>query len=391
MPLTSTNSRFHALLQEPGTLWLDSSKKDVDAQDATGRIFANPVRELKAQSGDEVLPLLQSLDKALSDGYWVAGFLTYEAGYALEPTVFAKPAPGLLGWFGVYNEPVAIHADDIEQEYDVDLKEIVFSITLDEYREVINQIKSHIRAGDVYQINFTAPLHFSVQKDPLSFYASVRKRQPVPYGAFLNLGGYSIHSFSPELFFRVEGRSITARPMKGTSRLIEDAGRDHPVADEKNRAENLMIVDLLRNDLSRVSEVGSVHVPELFTIEHYETVVQMTSTVEATLKKGMELSDIFRTLFPCGSVTGAPKIRSMQIIRELEKEPRGVYCGAIGYASSDGNAAFSVPIRTATLRRNDLGYVGRLGIGSGVVWDSVAESEYEECLLKARFLTDLGR
>ncbi|MDX1440250.1 MAG: chorismate-binding protein, partial [Rubricoccaceae bacterium] len=206
-----------------------------------------------------------------------------------------------------------------------------------------------------------------------------------------------IQSFSPELFFRVDGREVTARPMKGTTTRSVSMDEDEHLAaalrsDEKNRAENLMIVDLLRNDLSRVSEAGSVHVPELFTIEQYETVTQMTSTIKAHLREEAQLSDVFRALFPCGSVTGAPKIRAMEIIRDLETTPRGVYCGAIGYASPMGQVVFSVPIRTISLKptgREE--YEGCLGVGSGVVWDSDAMAEYEECLLKARFLTDLLR
>ena len=218
----------------------------------------------------------------------------------------------------------------------------------------------------------------------------------MPYGAFLNLGGEQVLSFSPELFFRVDDRRITTRPMKGTTHRSSTPAEDDYLAeallnDEKNRAENLMIVDLLRNDLSRVSEAGSVRVPELFTIERYETVTQMTSTVQGTLKPEVGLSDVLRALFPCGSVTGAPKIRAMQRIRELEKGPRGVYCGAIGYAGPGGKVAFSVPIRTAVLREGEEGMIeGELGVGSGVVWDSEVGTEYEECLLKARFLTDLS-
>jgi para-aminobenzoate synthetase/4-amino-4-deoxychorismate lyase len=212
----------------------------------------------------------------------------------------------------------------------------------------------------------------------------VRRRQRVPYGAFIDTGERHVLSFSPELFFRMDGRRITARPMKGTAPRGDTPGEDERRAaalatHEKNRA----VVDLLRNDLARVSAPGSVAVPRLFETERYETVTQMTSTVTATLRSEVTLSGVLRALYPCGSVTGAPKLRAMQRIRELETGPRGVYCGAVGYAGP-GGAVFNVPIRTVELR----GGQGRLGVGSGVVWDSEPMAEYEECLLKARFLLE---
>ena len=387
------------MLRKEGTVWLDTSRRDVDSESDTGLLFAEPQKVLPACTASEVVPLLESLEKETARGNWVAGFLAYEAGYVLEPSVFAPPADGLLGWFGVYSEPVGVSAEDAEALLsDGKTSRITnahFSIDCEEYAERIGRIRARIAEGDVYQINFTAPFRFQLEGDAAGLYAAVRERQRVPYGAFLNLGGEQVLSFSPELFFRVDDRRITTRPMKGTTHRSSTPAEDDYLAeallnDEKNRAENLMIVDLLRNDLSRVSEAGSVRVPELFTIERYETVTQMTSTVQGTLKPEVGLSDVLRALFPCGSVTGAPKIRAMQRIRELEKGPRGVYCGAIGYAGPNGKVAFSVPIRTAVLREGEAGMMeGELGVGSGVVWDSLAEAEYDECLLKARFLTDL--
>ncbi len=216
------------------------------------------------------------------------------------------------------------------------------------------------------------------------------------YGAFVETGRAALASVSPELFFRIDpgadGRTITARPMKGTAPRgatpeaddqLEEALRASP----KDRAENLMIVDLLRNDLARISDPGTVWVMELFETERYDTVTQMTSTVQAHLRPDVRLSDTMRALFPCGSITGAPKVRAMQIIRALEDRPRGVYCGAIGCAAPDGTATFNVAIRTAEVAEGR----GRYGVGSGVVWDSDAASEYAECRLKARVLTDLAR
>jgi para-aminobenzoate synthetase/4-amino-4-deoxychorismate lyase len=277
-----------------------------------------------------------------------------------------------------------------------------FSLDRATHEKYVRRIKDSIRAGDTYQVNLTAPVRFALFGDPLGFYRAVRARQRVPYGAFLRLSAYHLCSFSPELFFRIDGRTITARPMKGTSPRGASPDEDDRMAealraDEKNRAENLMIVDLLRNDLSRVTEAGSVRVPRLFEAERYETLTQMTSSVTATLRPEAGVGDVFRALFPCGSVTGAPKLRAMQLIRELEDAPRGIYCGAIGYAgpkasetiwhgeSQSIEAVFSVPIRTAEIAED----CGRLGVGSGIVWDSEAGAEYEECLLKARFLTGL--
>jgi para-aminobenzoate synthetase/4-amino-4-deoxychorismate lyase len=259
-------------------------------------------------------------------------------------------------------------------------------MTPERYTSAVESIRGHIGDGSVYQANLTVPLTFRTEASPTSLYARLRRSQPSPYAALVRGGGRRLVSLSPELFFRIESRTILARPMKGTAPRNTDGAA--LAADPKNRAENLMIVDLLRNDLSRVSVPGSVRVPALFQLEAYPTVWQMTSTIQATLTPQARLSDAFQALFPCGSVTGAPKIRAMEIIREEESGPRGVYCGAIGYAGPDGSAAFSVPIRTIELAQAGTEWNGSLGLGSGIVWDSRAEDEYEECLLKGRFLVD---
>ena len=346
---------------------------------------------LTARRAAEVPALLEALDRVRAAGRYAAGFLAYEAGYALEPTVFAPPEAGsLLGWFGVYEVPERLGPDAAEgllaRAGGFALSPPQFALEAAAYLDRVAAIREHIREGDVYQINLTAPFRFAFEGDPLGLYRALRRRQRVPYGAFLSTGERNVLSFSPELFFRMDGRRVTARPMKGTAPRGATPAEDDRLAaalaaDEKNRAENLMIVDLLRNDLARVSEPGSVRVPRLFETERYETVTQMTSTVTATLRSAAALSDVFRALFPCGSVTGAPKLRSMQRIREREAGPRGVYCGAVGYAGP-GGAVFNVPIRTLELREGE----GRMGVGSGIVWDSEAEAEYAECLLKARFL-----
>ncbi|MDX1421050.1 MAG: aminodeoxychorismate synthase component I [Rubricoccaceae bacterium] len=347
---------------------------------------------LTAATAAEVPALLDALDRVRAAGRWAAGFLAYEAGYALEPALFDAPEAAPLGWFGVYAAPERIGpgaADALLAEAGTfRLGGPHFALERAAYDERIAAVRQLIREGDVYQLNLTAPYRFPFSGDPLGLYRAVRRRQRVPYGAYLDTGERRVLSFSPELFFRLDGRRITARPMKGTAPRGATPAADDRLAralagDEKNRAENLMIVDLLRNDLARVSDAGSVAVPRLFETERYETLTQMTSTVTAMLRPEATLSGVLRALFPCGSVTGAPKLRAMQRIRALETGPRGVYCGAIGYVGPD-TAVFNVPIRTVELQEGE----GRLGVGSGIVWDSEAGAEYAECLLKAQFLLE---
>ncbi|MGB3542814.1 chorismate-binding protein, partial [Rubrivirga sp.] len=349
-------------LRRPGTVLLDAPRPDADTGRRGALLFENPARVVTASTIDEVEPLLRDLDAALEDGRHVAGFLAYEAGYALEPTRFhnvRQDETVPLGWFGVYDEPLALGLEDVNAALPLpaEVGALAFGYGREDYQVAIDAVRAHIRAGDVYQINLTAPLRGPFEGDPLALFARLRDRQQASYGAWIALEGAAIASVSPELFFRVDreqGRTITARPMKGTaprgtSRATDDQLRDDLQADAKNRAENLMIVDLLRNDLARVAETGSVRVPALFQAERYETVTQMTSTVTATLRSEAGLGDVVRALFPCGSITGAPKLRAMGVIRDLEVGPRGVYCGTIGYAAPDGTAAFHVAIRTAVV------------------------------------------
>jgi para-aminobenzoate synthetase / 4-amino-4-deoxychorismate lyase len=235
-------------------------------------------------------------------------------------------------------------------------------------------------------VNLTFPACFHFVGDPLALYGRLRESAQAGHGAYIDDGERALLSFSPELFFRIEDGTVVSRPMKGTAPRGADADEDERrrsrlAHSEKERAENLMIVDLIRNDLGRVARTGSVRVEELFKVETYPTVHQMVSTIRADLMRDATPRDIVRALFPCGSITGAPKLRAMEIIRELEEAPRGLYCGAIGSFSPDGSAAFNVAIRTLTIEGNK----GTLGIGGGLVADSDAEAEYDECLLKARF------
>ncbi|MEP0548389.1 MAG: aminodeoxychorismate synthase component I [Rhodothermales bacterium] len=376
----------------PDSVLLDTAWPDA-AGTATGPLlFTDPERVLTAHTLSEVPPLLAELDRATAAGEWVAGYLAYEAGYAFERVAEIASQPGPLAWFGVYRAPQRLATAEVERLLDgagtYSLTEPQFALDRAAYRDRIARIKAHIRAGDVYQINFTAPFRFGFEGDPVGLYRTLRQRQRVGYGALVRTEETWVLSRSPELFFSRNGLDIAARPMKGTARRgatgEEDAAQARWLTDDaKNRAENLMIVDLLRNDLSVVAEPGSVRVPALFTAERYDTLWQMTSTVEARLRPGVGLAEIVRALFPCGSVTGAPKIRAMQLIDELEGELRGVYCGAVGFAGPNSRAVFNVPIRTVVLRDGE----GRMGSGSGVVWDSDADAEYDECVLKARFLT----
>jgi para-aminobenzoate synthetase component 1 len=256
------------------------------------------------------------------------------------------------------------------------------------YAEAFRTVHDYICAGDIYQANVTFPIRMRATGTPQALYAALSRVQPVRHGALIEAEGLpAILSRSPELFFRTDASGgIETRPMKGTqprsTDAMEDARRRFFLqSDEKNRAENLMIVDLLRNDISRVSVPGSVRVPELFSVESYETVHQMTSLIAADLAPGMALSDILRALFPCGSITGAPKLRAMQILADLEGAARDIYCGSIGWAAPDGRAEFNVAIRTLLLEQGQ----ATLNVGGGVVYDSTAEGEYEEALWKARF------
>lgn len=386
-----------SLLNTPGTVWLDTARKDPDTGRTSGLLFSNPQEVVSAYDRRSLVELLGRLDEATSTGYHAVLVLSYEAAYALHVELRDAAGRQWLGWLGIFEEParVGIGGEGLLRERDDhSVSGFELGVSLNDYVASVESIRRAIQEGDVYQVNYTAPMHFQFRGEPASLYRSLRERQKVAYGAFANLGDRQVLSLSPELFFRVDrvdrvdgGRRITTRPMKGTVGRGDTTTRDDELAealgaDTKNRAENLMIVDLLRNDLSRVAEPGTVRVPDLYSIETYESVIQMTSTVQATLRREARLSSLFDALFPCGSVTGAPKWSAMRLIRTLESVPRGVYCGAIGYASPSC-AVFNVPIRTVEIRGGE----GRLGLGSGIVWDSVPEREYEECLLKGDFLT----
>jgi len=364
------------------------------ADDSDGYHFEQPIRVYQAALPDEVPRVIAAVEAESRSGLFAAGYVAYETGSAFERTAPRRAIHLPYAWFGIYEARERVTRREIAQRLSGQpavVSDVRFSIPRSRYRKQIDAIRALIREGDVYQINYTGQVRFNLEGSAEALFVDLVNRQAVPYAAYLHIGDFQILSLSPELFFRREDEHIVTRPMKGTA----IRGRTQPededierqlVGDEKNRAENLMIVDLLRNDLSRCCSPGSVRVPALFEIERYETLIQMSSQVEGELLPGTGLLDIFQALFPCGSVTGAPKIRAIQYIDKLEDEPRGVYCGAIGFIEPGGDSIFNVAIRTAVIQRG----VGRLGIGSGVVWDSDADQEYDECLLKARFFTRAG-
>nr|WP_281501817.1 aminodeoxychorismate synthase component I [Aliiroseovarius sp. F20344] len=362
--------------------------------DGAAELFSDPQDQIVAWSLDDVPDALDRLDQAQKSGAWLAGFASYELGYALEPRLkpLLKPNRRLpLLMFGLYDRPGPAPA---LQSGAAALSDLTPDWDADTYARGFQAVHDYICAGDTYQVNLTFPIRGRAQGDVQALYRALTRLQPVQYGALVQADGLpAILSRSPELFFRTDADGmIETRPMKGTqprsSDPVEDAARAVFLkSDEKNQAENLMIVDLLRNDISRICEVGSVHVPELFTVESYETVHQMVSLIRGQMQGGTRLSDILRALFPCGSITGAPKLRAMEIIAKLEPNPRDIYCGSIGWMAPDGRSEFNVAIRTLLLDGDD----ATLNVGGGLVYDSTAASEYEEAMWKAKFASQLDR
>lgn len=363
-------------------------------------LFDGALGLVVAREAAEVAPALAALDAARARGLWVAGWIAYEAGYALEERLapLMPEAGGPLLAFGLYDGPrdaAPLLAQAAGAAAAVRVAPVTPAITRDDYAAAFARVKDYIAAGDCYQINLTFPLKSRLTAGtPLGLYGALRSRQSVGFGAFVDLGeGLPVLvSRSPELFLRTEaGGRIESRPMKGTALRDADPVQDAELAEElrlseKNRAENLMIVDLLRNDISRIARVGSVKVPQLFAVESYATVHQMVSRVVGQLEAAPAMACLMPALFPCGSITGAPKIRAMQIIREVEPFARGAYCGAVGWMAPDGESCFSVAIRTLTLKGAQI----TLNVGGGVVQDSTCEGEWEEAHWKARYLTGLS-
>ncbi|MBA2588423.1 MAG: aminodeoxychorismate synthase component I [Alphaproteobacteria bacterium] len=368
---------------EPGGRGGHNRAMLVILDDGSRRVFRAPFGVIAADRAEEVPAALAAVVAALGQGRHVAGWLGYELGYALEPRLAGTTGPLLrLGVFaapdGHAPEPQGrAYAGALRPEWDAAA-----------YAARFARVKAYIAAGDIYQANLSFRARFAFAGEALALYEQLRATSGAGHCGFIDDGERQILSLSPELFFDLTADgTLTARPMKGTAPRGGDdrAEREALAASAKNRAENLMIVDLIRNDLSRIAQKGSVEVSDLFKVESYPTLHAMVSTVTAKKREEAGIAEILRTLFPCGSVTGAPKIRAMEILRELESSPRGAYCGAIGHFAPAPNnqfsARFNVAIRTLTIQ----GGQGELGIGGGVVQDSSADSEYAECLLKARF------
>jgi para-aminobenzoate synthetase/4-amino-4-deoxychorismate lyase len=363
-------------------------------------LFSEPRDIVAAWTPEEVPAALQRIEASVAAGLYAAGFFAYELGYALEPKL-APLMPGErnvpLLWIGLYKAPAEMTSAEVERWLATHTRSGSFhftDVTLAwneaQYLQRFKQVIDKIRAGDIYQLNLTFKARFRLSGSPLTFFLDLRQKQRVAYGGIVDTGEVTVLSASPELFIEQDGRTVFTRPMKGTApragtEEADAVARRQLATDVKQRAENLMIVDLMRNDIGRIADIGSVEVTDLFTVETYKTLHQMTSGVRATLKQGVGIGDLMRAIFPPGSVIGAPKIRAQELIRELETEPRGVYCGAIGYISPQRRALFNVAIRTAVIFRNA---DGEMGIGSGVVFDSDGSKEYAECLLKMKFLTD---
>ncbi|WP_218033899.1 aminodeoxychorismate synthase component I [Paenibacillus koleovorans] len=400
--------------------------------------FEKPLHVWQTSRLDEVKPIFEQAQVAIRDQLYVAGFVSYECAPAFDDHyVVCDPDPSFpLVWFAAYESPIEEHASasapalteasasestepiaPAPKSAETSARAISTAPALTEapalalspiapspspsapatftatewqnntdrttYASHIHSIHEAIARGETYQVNYTTRLRAAFDGNDLAYYEELREVQQGAYSAYLDLGRYRILSVSPELFFHWDGERIRTKPMKGT--LPKSENREALLASEKNRTENVMIVDLLRNDMSRVATTGSVQVPKLFEVEEYPTLFQMTSTVEAETKPGVTLFEVFEAMFPCGSITGAPKISTMQLIASLEREPRHIYCGSIGLAVPGEGMTFNVAIRTVLVDRER--QQAEYGVGGGVIWDSTAEDEYEEMITKSRVLT----
>ena len=373
---------------------------------AAARLFVDPVEVLTACSAAEVPALLSALEAAQARGLHAAGYLTYEGGKALAPAwrgaVDAEAGDTPLGWFGLFRTVRRIDADKVADLLPDPASAWIGKVAprplRADYLAAVEQVLGLIRAGDIYQANFTFRADVPVLGNPLAIHARLRRTARAGYGGVIWTGGQAIVSHSPELFFALRDGQVMARPMKGTAARLADAEADAAAAralahDPKQRAENLMIVDLIRNDLSRVAVPGSVAVPDLFRVESFPTIHQLVSDVSARLPEDAGAVDLLRAAFPCGSITGAPKVRAMEIIDELETDARGLYTGSIGFIEPGGDAAFNVAIRTLVLPQSALQdgpACATLGLGSGIVADSEPAEEWRECLAKGEFVGAAG-
>ncbi|MCO6524178.1 MAG: aminodeoxychorismate synthase component I [Candidatus Schmidhempelia sp.] len=350
--------------------------------------FTNPITIITTYSLKEVLSCLQQVEQAIAAGYYAVGYVAYEAASAFNPHLLtANPHDDWpLIWFAIFNQPTS----HLPNHPTADIRSINWQANVNhqQYQQAIETIKSQIAEGNTYQTNYTIRLNGHFDQDPYALYLHLLQAQRADYSAYLDLGDKVILSASPELFFHYQQGRILTKPMKGTAARgltsVDDEIQRQQLFSEKNQAENMMIVDLLRNDLNQVAKTGTVNVEQLFASERYPTVWQMTSTISAELPPSISMTQLFTALFPCGSITGAPKQSTMAVITDLEGEARGVYCGAIGMITPDDEAIFNVAIRTLTLNKNS--GQAQYGVGGGITWDSTAKDEYQEIINKAQIL-----
>jgi para-aminobenzoate synthetase / 4-amino-4-deoxychorismate lyase len=398
------NNILNFLNKKQTFILLESSM--TDQENHLSYIFTDPIKIIQTNYLSKVRSCFKQIEQAKKSGYYVSGFISYETGYIISDKFKKLHIPQLdfpLIWMGVFKNPLVFDhqknkfisnhkmpsfstQENFISKYELD--NLKLDISQAEYIRNIEKIKRLIETGDTYQVNYTTKYKFNFHGSSLALYKQLRDNQAIPYGALIKNPDFDILSFSPELFFSQDKHKLTVKPMKGTaSRGINPSediqNKKALAADIKNQAENLMIVDLLRNDLGKISQTSSVEVKELFKVETYKTLLQMTSTISSRLKKNTSLFEMFFSLFPSGSITGAPKIRTMEIINQLEQEPRGVYTGAIGFFAPKNKAIFNVAIRTIAIKSNK----GEIGIGGGITYGSDPIAEYNECLLKAKFLT----
>lgn len=390
-------------------VFLDTNRQDDENTESL--LFLSPVSRMRCAVGDDLDAYLEKLQHLLDEGYYLAGWIGYEFGSILGANIGQdRPSylndSAVLADLGVFLKPYRFRHDNGENNFPntdnyvlpdegYKVSGIQPNMSEGEFVEALNRVREYIGAGDTYQVNYTMKLHFNFEGSVERWYQTLRRNQSVPYGAYIRNGEERILSLSPELFFRKNDNVVISRPMKGTFERGYTTGEeqvniDFLYNDIKNRSENVMIVDLLRNDLARLMfnlDESEVRVTSLFDIESYESLLQMTSTIRASCSAedtdNLHVTKLFKALFPCGSITGAPKIRTMEIIDELEKDGRGIYTGAIGYISPEGGAVFNVPIRTVHLKGNR----GEMGVGAGITYDSDPVEEWHESLLKGRFLT----
>ncbi|OCG23968.1 aminodeoxychorismate synthase, component I [Gilliamella sp. wkB108] len=355
------------------------------------KYFHDPIKVLVSDDYTSIKRYLDEIEKFTKQGYYAVGYLAYEAAMALNKSYKTKTMEQndhklpllLFGIFETYSTVEPLPKND----YIAQSVNLTCDTTIDEYNQKIAFIRSQIESGNTYQTNYTIRFTAPFDANPFDYYKFLQQNNHANYCAYLQFDDYYILSISPELFFKLEGETIITKPMKGTTKRgvnnQEDKHQLELLLSEKNQAENMMIVDLLRNDLSQISQTGSVNVPKLFTAEKYPTVWQLTSTIEGKLKQNVSLYQIFQALFPCGSITGAPKTSTMKIIAEMENSRRGVYCGTIGYIEPFMHkATFNIPIRTLTIHNQQIYY----GVGGGITWDSTSQDEYNEILAKTAML-----